>query len=101
VAATAGWRATWHPRRGPAAALAVRRDGLVQAVDVPAGRGIVTWSYRPPGLRMGLAVSLGATALIILLLISGWFVSRSARPREPAWDPGEPLRITGPMVRNG
>ena len=35
VAATAGWGATWHPRRGAAAALAVHRDGLVQAVDVP------------------------------------------------------------------
>ncbi|MGH3070509.1 MAG: hypothetical protein ACRDMI_18260, partial [Streptosporangiaceae bacterium] len=46
VAATAGWSATWHPRRGRAATLAVRRDGLVQAVDVPAGHGVVTWSYR-------------------------------------------------------
>ena len=30
-----GWSATWQPRHGPAAALAVQRDGLVQAVDVP------------------------------------------------------------------
>ena len=53
VAATAGWRATWHPRGGAAAPLAVHRDGLVQAVDVPAGRGVVTWHYRPPGFRTG------------------------------------------------
>jgi hypothetical protein len=83
VAATAGWSATWHPRRGRAATLAVRRDGLVQAVDVPAGYGVVTWSYRPPGFHMGFALSLGAAVLILLALISGLFVSRSRPPREP------------------
>jgi hypothetical protein len=90
VAATAGWSATWHPRRGQAATLAVHVDGLVQAVDVPAGSGIVTWSYRPPGFRMGFALSLGATALILLAVISGLLLSRSRRPREPdasVWNP--------------
>ena len=84
VAATAGWTALWHPRHGRAARLAVRRDGLVQAVDVPAGRGVVTWSYRPPGFRMGFALSLGAAALILLALGSALFVSGSRRRREPA-----------------
>jgi hypothetical protein len=84
VAATAGWTAIWHPRHGRSAALSVRRDGLVQAVDVPAGRGVVTWSYRPPGFRMGFALSLGATALILLAVISGLLVSRSRRRRAPA-----------------
>jgi hypothetical protein len=84
VAAIAGWSATWHPRHGRAVSLAVYRDGLVQAVDVPAGHGAVTWSYRPPGFRMGFALSLGATALILLAVISGLCVSRSRRPREPA-----------------
>jgi hypothetical protein len=84
VAATAGWTATWHPRHGRAATLAVRRDGLVQAVDVPAGRGVVTWSYRPPGFRMGFVLSLGATMLIVLAVISALFVSRSRRGRERA-----------------
>ena len=84
MAATAGWTAIWHPRHGRAATLAVRRDGLVQAVDVPAGRGVVTWSYRPPGFRLGFALSLGATALILLAVISGLSVSRSRRGRAPA-----------------
>ena len=83
IAATAGWTATWHPRHGRVTTLAVRRDGLVQAVDVPAGRGVVTWSYRPPGFRMGSALSLGATALILLAVITGLLVSRSRRPRAP------------------
>jgi hypothetical protein len=84
VAATAGWTAIWHPRHGRTAPLAVRRDGLVQAVDVPAGRGIVTWSYRPSGFRMGFALSLGATALILLAVISALFVSGSRRRPDPA-----------------
>ncbi len=79
VAATAGWTASWHPRHGRAAALAVRRAGLVQAVNVPAGHGVVTWSYRPPGFRLGFALSLGATALIMLAVISALFMSRSRR----------------------
>jgi hypothetical protein len=62
----------------------VRRDGLVQAVDVPAGRGIVTWRYRPPGFRTGFALSLGATALILLAVISALFVSPSRRRPDPA-----------------
>jgi hypothetical protein len=84
VAATAGWTAIWRPRHGRATALPVRRDGLVQAVDAPAGRGVVTWSYRPPGFRMGFALSLGATVLILLAMISALFVSGSRRRRGPA-----------------
>jgi hypothetical protein len=84
VAATAGWTAVWRPRHGRAVTLAVHRDGLVQAVDVPAGRGVVTWSYRPPGFRTGFALSLGATALVLLAMISALFVSGSRRRRGPA-----------------
>ena len=63
-----GWSATWLPRHGPAAALAVQRDGLVQAVDVPAGLGVITWSYTPPLFPAGLALSLGATAVLLAVL---------------------------------
>jgi hypothetical protein len=69
VAAISGWSATWHPRHGPAAALTVQPDGLVQAVDVPPGLGEVTWSYTPPGFPAGLALSLTAAALILSLLV--------------------------------
>jgi hypothetical protein len=116
VADSPGWTATWHPPRGPPAALAVHRSGLVQAVDVPAGRGVVTWTYRPPGIRMGFALSVGATALIIALLISGLFLPRAGRPRARTPDRGKPPRLheprlheprlpeprlPEPMVRNG
>jgi hypothetical protein len=100
VAATAGWTATWYPSHGRFATLTVRRDGLVQAVDVPAGHGIVTWSYRPPGFRMGFALSLGATVLVLLAVIWGLFASR-CRPartsrRRPGAAPGRDGRQPGP-----
>ena len=97
VAATAGWGATWHPRRGAAAALAVHRDGLVQAVNVPPGRGVVTWSYRPPGFRAGFALSLGAAAFILLLLLAtGLFLAGPGHPRVFSADPG---RAPEPLIR--
>jgi hypothetical protein len=71
VAAIAGWSATWHPRRGGTTTLAVSRAGLVQAVEVPPGSGVVTWSYLPPWFTAGLALSLGAAALILLLVAGG------------------------------
>ena len=54
VASIPGWSATWTPSGETAVRpLAVFRSGVVQAVDVPAGRGIVTWRYSPPGLLAG------------------------------------------------
>lgn len=70
VAATPGWSATWHPRHGRAVSLPVSRAGLVQAVSVPAGRGVVTWSYLPPGFLAGGLLSLAAFLLILGLLAS-------------------------------
>jgi hypothetical protein len=69
VAAIPGWSATWQPRHGPAIALTVQRDGVVQAVDVPSGLGVVTWSYTPPGFPAGLALSLAAAALVFVFLL--------------------------------
>jgi hypothetical protein len=73
VADIPGWHATWHPRGGGGrpAALTVDRAGLVQAVDVPPGRGVVTWNYVPPGFPAGAGLSLGAIVLILLLLLAG------------------------------
>ncbi|HLN67927.1 MAG TPA: hypothetical protein VK280_11675 [Streptosporangiaceae bacterium] len=75
VAAIDGWSATWQPRHGPAVALTVQVDGLVQAVDVPPGLGVVTWSYSPPGFRAGLALSLAAAALAAAALAAAALVA--------------------------
>ncbi len=77
VAAIPGWSASWQPRHGPAVALAVQRDGLVQAVDVPPGLGVVTWSYTPPGFPAGLALSLAAALVVLFFLAVGAPVRRS------------------------
>ena len=70
VAAIPGWSATWQPRHGAATTLTVQRDGTVQAVDVPPGRGVLTWSYTPPRLPVGMALSLAATALVFLFFLA-------------------------------
>ncbi len=61
VAAIPGWSATWHPQAGRPTALTVD--------SVPPGRGIVTWSYLPPGFALGVGLSLGAAGLIVLVLL--------------------------------
>jgi hypothetical protein len=80
VAAISGWSATWQPRHGPVTALAVEPDGLVQAVDVPPGLGVVTWSYTPPGFLAGLALSLAAAGLVGAFVVLGLLARRARKP---------------------
>jgi hypothetical protein len=70
VAAIPGWTAVWHPAEGKSVQLTVSRAGLIQSVDVPAGQGVVTWSYISPGFRPGVALSLGAAAVLLLLMLN-------------------------------
>ena len=85
VTAIPGWTATWHPRHGSARALTVRAAGLVQAVLVPAGAGLLTWSYVSPGFGEGVVLSLGAGAVLVLLLLvaSGFQSGRHRAGRVP------------------
>ncbi|HVX21631.1 MAG TPA: hypothetical protein VHB02_09805 [Acidimicrobiales bacterium] len=69
-----GWRVQAVPvGGGPTRDLPVHRVGLVQGVRVPAGRWVLTFLYRPPGLNAGLAgsavglagfVAVGVAALV-------------------------------------
>jgi hypothetical protein len=79
VAAIPGWSARWQPQHGPATTLTVQRDGVVQAVDVPPGLGVVTWSYTPPRFLAGLGLSLAATALVFLFFLLASLAVRRAR----------------------
>jgi hypothetical protein len=94
VTAIAGWSATWHPRHGRPVTLAVSRAGLVQAVDVPPGRGVVTWRYQPPWFPAGFALSLAAAAVIFVLLTG--YAAYGRRPGRPA---REPAAATGQRGR--
>ena len=83
-----GWSATAVPA-GPGAAagtprdLAVRRVGLLQGVDLPAGHWIVTWHYRSTAAEVGLLAS--AIGLIGTATALAWHLRRRrrGRPREP------------------
>jgi hypothetical protein len=72
VAYIPGWTATWQPAAGQAQNLPVHRVGTVQAVDVPAGRGVVTWTYVPPRFALGLVLSLLALVLILAMAVRAW-----------------------------
>jgi len=83
VAAIDGWSATWQPSGGTTRrALPVVRTGVVQAVDVPAGRGVLRWVYHAPGLRT--SEILGAAGLLALVGL----VAVGARRRRRAAAPG-------------
>jgi hypothetical protein len=86
VADIPGWSALWRPARGQPATLSVQPDGIVQAVDVPPGRGTVSWRYVPPRFVPGLAVSLIAAALVLALAGAGRQARRMALPRGDSHD---------------
>jgi hypothetical protein len=86
VAAIPGWTATWHPQHASPTRLRVSRAGVIQSVAVPAGSGILTFSYSPPGLRAGLALSvLGLVLILALVLVA----RRRGRRPAPAGDHAE------------
>lgn len=107
VAAIPGWTATWRPVRGTTVALSVYADGLVQAVDVPAGKGTVTWHYAAPKFRTGLALTLGAMLLIALLTLlaladgRSWRTSWLPRHRRNRGRNGPLVPGSGPGDRTG
>jgi hypothetical protein len=68
-----GWTATLGGKRVPA----VRVDGLVQGVPVPAGQYRLVLRYQAPGARTGLAVS--AITALVLVAASAW-VGRARWP---------------------
>jgi len=70
VAAIPGWRAT-EDKGARAIPLALDRDGLVQSFAVGRGTTIITFTYDPPGLRLGLLGSaLGAAGLLVLATLA-------------------------------
>jgi hypothetical protein len=82
VADIPGWTATWTPANGAAGRnLVVERSGLVQAVDVPPGQGVVTWTYDAPGLVPGLIMSVLGVVLLLGLAGGTLYGARRSRRR--------------------
>ena len=76
----------------------------MQAVTVPAGAGVLTWRYDPPGIAAGMLLSLTGLALLVLAA-AGLALSRrrrlparpqatAPRPHEPAGSDADPSRPT-------
>jgi hypothetical protein len=73
-----GWRAEVVGSAGDKP-LQVRRVGLVQGVDVPAGSSLVRFSYEPQGIATGYVIS--AATLGALVLAGGLYMLSSRRRR--------------------
>jgi hypothetical protein len=78
VAWDSGWHANISVNGGPSRAVPLRSFDLVQKVDIPAGRVVVTFHYRPPHLTLATVLSVGAVGVLLALLV-GWFVQRRRR----------------------
>ncbi len=74
-----GWQATVTVG-GRTETAALRRFGVVQALEVPAGRSLVTFRYNPPGLRLALILAAVGCALILALLLLDLGRLRRRRP---------------------
>lgn len=75
-----GWSATVNG--SPAEVLKV--SGGLMAVEAPRGNNTIVFTYRTPGLRQGLFISLAALVLLVLYLLMHrlWFYLRWRRVRQ-------------------
>jgi hypothetical protein len=81
VAFEPGSTATLTPSGGGAVRLlAARRLGLIQAVRIPAGKFVVTWSYAPRSVEIGVWLSFGSVIVAMLLSVV-YFEDRRRRRR--------------------
>ncbi len=85
VAWDSGWSATVSVNGGEAHTIPLNDFDLVQQVRVPAGNDVVAFHYRPRHLLLASVLSLGAIALLLLLLVV-WLVRRHRRPAKPGPD---------------
>ncbi len=79
-----GWHATAVPTAGGASRpLPIRAVGLIQGVRLPAGSWTVSFTYRAPGLDVGLAAS--AVSIGAVLMVVGVRAARRQPRRRAPW----------------
>ena len=84
VAWDSGWQATVSVDGGAPHAVTVHSFDLVQKVNTPAGHVVVTFHYRPPHLTLASALSIGAVAVLLAILVGWLFVRRRRDPEDTA-----------------
>jgi hypothetical protein len=82
VAWDSGWKASVSVNGGAAQSLPVDSYDLVQEVHVPAGDDVITFHYRPPHLLPATVLSLGSSALLIVMF-AVWLWRRPRSRRRP------------------
>jgi hypothetical protein len=80
VAFEPGSTAQLTPKGRSARRLAVRRLGLIQAVEIPAGNYQVTWSYAPQSVVLGILFSL-ASLIVAMVVVALLIADRRRRRR--------------------
>jgi hypothetical protein len=115
VAWDAGWHASVTVDGGPAEPLRVTPRGLMEQVRLPGGTDLVTFTYRPPHWLVASVLSIGASLLLLVLLVGVAVVglfrpgrrgrhrrgSRSQRRSEDrigSEDPAEPAARSAPAA---
>ena len=68
-----GWKVSIDGRGARALAA-----GDLRAVDVPAGARRVTWTFTPPGVRLGALISVLAAFALVSLAVVPWRRARRA-----------------------
>jgi len=69
------WSSGWNVRVNGRPAEPMIANGIFRAVEVPAGRGVVLWSYRPRALEIGAWISLA-----FVILLTGRFILLRVSP---------------------
>jgi hypothetical protein len=82
----------WSAKTASGAAITTARaEGLLLALDLPAGDSDVRLSYTPPGMAPGAAISAVTAAVLVLLGL----VRLRVRGRTPPYPPGSRARLPG------
>jgi hypothetical protein len=76
-----GWRATaLNVKTGASQELSVQRSGLIQKVDVPAGKWIVHFHYHAPYIEVSLAISF--VSVVAMIAVSTFLIVTDRRRRK-------------------
>jgi hypothetical protein len=90
------WEAGWHASVDGHNEPVLRTNGLVLGVTVPRGRHVVRLAFRPPGLDIGLLISVLSTLTLLVAAPLGRRVAARRAPLRTSAPPGQPRSAAAP-----